>query len=123
MGLHLDCVARGLEPDLGWVEEEQALVPAVVVLAVGLEGIRGDDDGDAVVAADGVDGDGVGEGAGLVVRVGVEFEDNDFVLGSVGEFVDGIDIARKRLQVGGRVEVFGPDVDVEPDFAIVLAKD
>ena len=42
---HPDQVAGGLEPGFGRVEEQQALVPPVVVLAVGLEGVRGAGDG------------------------------------------------------------------------------
>ena len=54
-GEHLGHVAGRLEPDLRRIQEEQALVPVVVVLAVGLEAVGRSRDGNAAVALDGVD--------------------------------------------------------------------
>lgn len=119
-GEHLGNVARGLEPDVRRVEEEQALVPVVVVLAIGLEAVGGGDDRDAAVALDGVERQGVGQCPTLRMVAGVEFEDRNLESGPLGNAIQGIDERERPGERGIGPRALRTHVDIEPDRAIML---
>src|SRR5581483_10824236 len=108
-------ISGRLQPDLRWVEEEQALVPAVVVLAIGLQAVGGGNKWQAAVALDPDGGGGVGQGAALGVVAGVVFKDGDAMFGAVSEAVKGVDVAERAAKI--RARPIRPNMDIEPDFA------
>jgi len=121
-GDHLGDVIGGLAPDLGRGEEDEPLIPSVIVLFVGLKGIGGTRNGDIVSKAfDFGDGDGISKRAVELVAVRVEFEYSDFVTRAVDDFTKGFNKTVDSTKPDGIAGVFGADVYVEPDFFIVRA--
>ena len=118
MGEHLRHVAGRLQPDLRRIEEQQPLIPAVVVLSVGLQAVGRRDDCEPAVAEGRIDRLGVGQGPLLRVVARVEFKNHHPVPGAAGELFQRIGEGKHAVQ--RRVDVhrrFGAHVHVEPDFA------
>ena len=115
---HLRHVDRRLQPDPGRVEEQQPLVPAVVVLPVRLQGVGGADDRHPVAHPhQPVDRLAVRQARRMAWFVGVLLQHAEPVVGAGAQPRQG---GVERRQGGDRAtarpRVVVPDVDVEPDL-------
>ena len=94
-----------LQPDLRRVQEQQPLVPIIVILAIRLQAVRGGADGQTAIAFDAKDGTGIGQGATLRVITRVELEYDHAMLGPIRQPIDGVNIAEGAGEIRARFEL------------------